>query len=270
MHDATASLVLRLAGPLQSWGLTSEHNMRGTADRPTRSGVVGLLAAAQGRRRGADITDLVGLEFGVRVDQPGSVLHDYHTVTSLDGSALLSAKVNAKGRQVPTGPKKYTHLTRRSYLQDAVFVVVLSGPTELLAALGAAVRAPRFGLSLGRRSCVPSEPVLLPGPDGRDDWLWNGHVVDVLHRVPWQASAHMRDRDRSGATVSLPATVDRALDTEGAGVPDALSDVPVNFDHRLRGFRTREVSHLWVGVPTGDDLTSSRVAPHDPFSLLGW
>ena len=42
-------LVLRLAGPLQSWGSSSRFTRRSTEAFPTKSGIVGLLAAAQGR-----------------------------------------------------------------------------------------------------------------------------------------------------------------------------------------------------------------------------
>ena len=69
-------LVLRLAGPLQSWGSSSQFNRRETDDRPTKSGVIGLLAAAQGRRRSDPIEDLVDVKLAVRVDQPGSLLRD--------------------------------------------------------------------------------------------------------------------------------------------------------------------------------------------------
>ena len=47
----TSVLVLRLAGPMQSWGVSSQFVHRATETFPTKSGLVGLLAAAQGRRR---------------------------------------------------------------------------------------------------------------------------------------------------------------------------------------------------------------------------
>ena len=72
-------LLLRLAGPLQSWGSASRFARRDTEREPTKSGVLGLLAAAQGRRRTDSIEDLLDLTFGVRVDQPGAVLQDFHT-----------------------------------------------------------------------------------------------------------------------------------------------------------------------------------------------
>jgi CRISPR-associated Cas5-like protein len=48
------SLVIRLAGPVQSSGETSRFNRRDTAAEPTKSGLLGLLAAARGVAIGAD------------------------------------------------------------------------------------------------------------------------------------------------------------------------------------------------------------------------
>lgn len=253
-----ACLVLRLAGPLQSWGSTGRFNRRETDDRPTKSGVVGLLAAAAGRRRGEPIADLVALSMGVRVDEPGTVLRDFHTVSDYRGVPLLKASTNKSGRQETTSPKKFTHVTTRYYLQDATFVVALGGDVDLLTGLAGAVRRPGFPLSLGRRSCVPTQPILLPSDAGP---LWDGAVADVLREVPWQASSGWRKRCGEGARV--PVTVDAGA-TSG-GVPDRVADVPLGFAPLERGMTTREVRHDWVDVGSKD---ASRA--HDPFSLLGW
>ncbi|WP_322942556.1 type I-E CRISPR-associated protein Cas5/CasD [Actinacidiphila yeochonensis] len=158
MTTDQAVLVLRLAAPLQSWGGPSRYNRRDTLSQPTKSGVLGMLAAADGRSREASITDLLGLRLGVRVDQPGSLLRDYHTVSDHRDVPMLAAKVDARGAQKKTSPAKYTGVTQRTYLQDAVFVVALRGPAQLLEGLEHAVRHPVFPLSLGRRSCPPPAP----------------------------------------------------------------------------------------------------------------
>lgn len=69
-----AVLLLRLAGPMQAWGVRSRFTVRSTELAPTKSGVIGMLAAAVGRRRTDPIEDLIKLRFGVRKDQPGPVL----------------------------------------------------------------------------------------------------------------------------------------------------------------------------------------------------
>ncbi|GAA4978926.1 type I-E CRISPR-associated protein Cas5/CasD [Yinghuangia aomiensis] len=260
----SAVLLLRLAAPLQSWGYSSVFNRRETRAEPTKSGIIGLLAAAQGRAREDDITDLAAVRLGVRVDQPGTLLRDFHTVSDYRGRPLLQSGVNAKGIQKPTSPAKYTHVTQRYYLQDAVFLAAVEGPEPLVEALDDAVRNPAFPLSLGRRSCVPTQPISLG--------LRHGGVDAVLREEPWQVSRHARNAHcrRVGsrpARVDLNATVD---DTSG---DDVLADVPVSFDPFRRGFTSRRVRHLWLSAPTGirnpDDPDQS-ASGHDPFALLGW
>lgn len=41
------TLLLRFAGPMQSWGVDSNYGVRQTERQPSKSGIVGLLAAAQ-------------------------------------------------------------------------------------------------------------------------------------------------------------------------------------------------------------------------------
>ena len=251
-------LVLRLAAPLQSWGSSSQNNRRETDLQPTKAGVIGLLAAARGLRRADSIEELVNLELGVRVDQPGSVLRDYHTVSDLRGRPLLSANVTAKGAQKPTSPKKFTHVTQRFYLQDACFVAAVRGPSALVPALAEALQRPAFPLALGRRSCPPTQPLLL-----RDGSLpyWEGALLEVLSRVPWQASA--RERKRRGGRGHLPVTYD-----DPAGV-DVVADVPTSFAPRDRGMTARRVSTAWVEPERTDGRGVLSDDAHDPFSLLG-
>lgn len=264
MNDDHLSVVLRLAGPLQSWGTSSRHNRRATDAEPSKSGVVGLLAAAQGRRRIDPIDDLASLNLGVRIDQPGRLRRDYHTVSRWDGCPLPQTAVNAKGVQRATSPTKFTHVTERYYLEEAVFVVAVAGAEPLVTALADAVRRPAFPLALGRRSCVPTQPLLLT--DG-DRSLWVGTQLDVLARVPWQASRRAQERERRGGhlsdVVSLPVVVDDPTGTE------IREDLPLSFDPRSRRYASRRVSQHWVHIPTGLPSTGNP-SGHDPFALLGW
>ena len=150
-------LLLHLAGPLQSWGERSQFNERDTAPFPTRSGVIGLLASALGRRRGEIIDDLTRLSLTVRTDRPGVLLRDLHTV----GGGL-------KGRETVTtaeGKKRSgstaTLLSHRYYLADAAFTAALTGDRTLLEECAQALTEPQWPLFLGRRSCPPEGPVLL-------------------------------------------------------------------------------------------------------------
>lgn len=261
------SLVLRLAGPLQSWGGHSQFNRRDTLGEPTKSGITGLLAAAQGRRRQDPIEDLLALWLGVRTDQPGTLLRDYHTVSDYRGKPLPSAALSGKGTQKLTSPAKYTHVTQRFYLQDAVFVVSVGGPSDVLTVLREAMRRPAFPLALGRRACVPTQPLLLePVEDkpGVPPGLWKGGPLAVLEQVPWQAPSirqHGRYRRTPSPVIDLPVTVD---DPSG---DDIRTDLPRSFDPRSRTFATRRVRQSWVRLATP---FSGATDDHDPFVLLGW
>lgn len=271
MTEDQHSLVLRLAGPLQSWGERSQFNRRETSGEPTKGGILGLLAAASGRRRQDPIEDLLNLRVGVRIDQAGTLLRDYHTVSDYRGRQLLSATVGSKGLQKPTSPAKFTHITQRFYLQDAVFVTAINGPPSLLADLRQALRHPAFPLALGRRACVPTQPLVLDPTTVRapreQSVLWSGDAISVLEQVPWQASKErvrtLSRQRQAPSMIDLPISVD---DPQG---DDLRSDLPRSFDPQFRSFGSRRVSHGWVRLST--PFSSPATAEeHDPFALLGW
>lgn len=59
------TLLLRLSAPLQSWGSGSMYDSRDTDYMPTKSGVLGMLAAALGRKRDESLEDLQKLKFEI-------------------------------------------------------------------------------------------------------------------------------------------------------------------------------------------------------------
>lgn len=149
------TLLIRLEGPLQSWGTRSRWDYRDTALEPSKSGVVGLLACALGwgRERDDDIRALSqDLKFGVRIDRPGRLLHDYHTVFGGAMSAAGKIKINASTKEPET------IVSHRFYLSDASFLAVVRGLDERIEQLAAALRAPYWPLFLGRKSCPPAVP----------------------------------------------------------------------------------------------------------------
>lgn len=160
------TLLLRLACPLQAWGVSSRFSIRESLTEPTKSGVVGLLCAALGWDRAAPthplagherpLTALASLPFGVRVVRPGNLRRDYHTAQH-----VLRAKAKLKpGKPVAAGDLQETVLSERYYLSDAYFLVGLESDDEaLLQALDVALASPHWPLALGRRAFVPSLPV---------------------------------------------------------------------------------------------------------------
>ena len=160
-----ATLLVRLQGPLQSWGTPSRFDERDTQLEPSKSGVLGLVCAALGRDRAEPVSDLGGLRMGVRVDREGVPMRDYQTAR---GVALATGKSDA-GRTV---------VSERFYISDAIFLVGLEGDDTTLAAVQDAIRAPHWPICLGRKSFVPSMPVYLTGG------LVDSSLIDALTRWP--------------------------------------------------------------------------------------
>jgi CRISPR system Cascade subunit CasD len=173
-----ATLLLRLAGPMQSWGTTSRFDERDSQLEPSKSGVLGLVCAALGRDRAEPVDDLARLQMGVRADREGVLMRDYQTAT---------------GVMIATGKSdlKRTVVSPRYYLADAAFLVGLEGAdTALLARIHDALRKPVWPLALGRKSFPPGCPVWLP------DCLVESDLRTALTTAPRIAQPLPEHRDR--------------------------------------------------------------------------
>ncbi|AGG06996.1 MULTISPECIES: type I-E CRISPR-associated protein Cas5/CasD [Dehalococcoides] len=138
------TLLMRLEGPMQSWGYRSRFDCRDTALEPTRSGVIGLICAAMGIARDEDIARFDGIRMGVRVDRDGKVEQDYHT-------ALDVIKADGSGKD--------TVVSYRDYLTDASFTVGLeSSDRNLLEKIAKALVSPQWVLFLGRKAFPLTKP----------------------------------------------------------------------------------------------------------------
>jgi CRISPR system Cascade subunit CasD len=158
------TLLLRLEGPMQSWGYRSRFDYRDTALEPTRSGVIGLICAAMGIARGEDIARFDAIRMGVRVDKEGRPERDYHTaldVIKADGSATDTVQ------------------SWRDYLADASFTVGLeSSNKNLLDDIEHHLRSPQWPLFLGRKAFPLALPPIDPAhgvvPGTLEDRLLSG------------------------------------------------------------------------------------------------
>lgn len=152
-------VALRLHGPLQAWGGPVVGDDRPTLPFPTRSGVLGLVAACMGipRRHQQRLASLArGSRVHVRVDSPGTPLVDDQTIQDNPNAS----------------PTRQTIQSKRTYLCDASFVaVVVPGPGTGVDEIGEALAFPVFSPFLGRRTCVPSTQLLLDSPVVGDDPL---------------------------------------------------------------------------------------------------
>lgn len=229
------TLVLELSGPLQAWGSDSRFVRRETRMLPTKSGVVGLIAAAQGRRRTEEVEDLVGLRFGVRQEQVGTLVRDFQT--AIDWRS---------GKSLP--------LSHRSYVSDAKYVVGLEADAPLLEGVAEAIRSPVFPLYLGRRSCPPSGRIVLG--------LKEEPLERVLDAEPWRASAWYRRKQPQQVRLlwSRDALPEEIRD-------ETVRDLPISFDPRRRDYGWRDVKHGWT--QPFENADGRVIEGHNEFDLLG-
>lgn len=207
-----STLLLRFAAPMQAWGADSRFDIRKTNREPTKSGVVGLLAAALGLQRDAPLNELTALRMGVRVDQEGVLLRDFHMVHG----------------------KKDPYVTTRYYLCDAVFLVgVFSEDEALMRRLEEAVRNPAFPLFLGRRSCPPEGRVCLG--------LREMTLEDALTSEP-SLAAHgaVQQNERLRMVLEDPRGTAR------------LRDMPISFSPFDRQYGYRAARETWLDQPTNE------------------
>lgn len=199
-----AVLLLRLAAPMQSWGTDdSKYEMRKTGREPTKSGVIGMIAAALGYRRDESekLRELNRLRFGVRVDREGKLLRDFHM---------------ARG-------EKDSYLTNRYYLADAIFLVGLEGDAMLLSKLSEALSNPVFPLYLGRRSCPPTLPLCL-----------GIRECDLINALRDEPPLDHSKRRAEAARIRTDA------DAEENSV--ALRDFAISFDQQYRRYGYRNAA----------------------------
>ena len=241
-----ATLLLRFAAPMQSWGDESKYDIRQSWREPSKSGVIGLLDAAMGLRRDSDEVARLSsaLRMGVRVDMPGRVIMDYQTARP--------PKYNSKRevRYLPNGAPMMAdspYVTSRYYLCDACFLVGLESPDEaLLEVLADSLRAPCFPLYLGRRACPPTLPILLG--------IRSCSLTDALGHEPWLAPDwYCRKHPEARLRMILETP-------KGQPAWHSLRDAPLSFSpvHRQYGPRGVEPEQYIV-------IGDSR---HDPMAEL--
>ena len=183
-------LLFRLHGALASWGDIAVGDIRPSYRYPSKSAVIGLIAAALGVERDDHNkqSELAKLNFSVRIDGVGVPIDDYHTVqapseqaikhdrnkdywTRLDEIEAIKMRVISTQNIAEAGAIQ----SRRTYYCDAVYTIALSENENNkinwnvleIAGLKDIVDfliKPQFALYLGRKSCplgLPLEPQII-------------------------------------------------------------------------------------------------------------
>ena len=185
-------LLFKLSGSFQAWGSPLPGIYRTVEDRPTKSGVVGLIACCLGITReetksliklGNDIT------LAYRIDAEGDVISDFHIVQN----------TFLRYRSSPYPGKKLKNIiSLRDYLCNAVFTICIQG--DDVEKWCEALLYPQHIPYLGRSCCLPDS--FLPQVIETSNLLeaFNSYKVDeldpllipILHdgdvRVFWEGS----------------------------------------------------------------------------------
>ena len=217
MCSKVTFLALRLEGPLQSWGFDSQYNRRTTGLMPTKSAVAGMCCAALGLHRGSDeernflaafsktnMTAIALPRNAAKKNLPVRRLQDYHTVQN---TRRASGAINSD-----------CVLTHRQFLTDASFGILLEGDSSLIEQIADALKDPVWGLWLGRKTCIPTSPVLAGIKREKADALRL-----LIGEKPLTAFTRQEDVHSF---------------TEGK---DSLPDTPVSFASGQRSFSPRRI-----------------------------
>ncbi|WP_462394685.1 type I-E CRISPR-associated protein Cas5/CasD [Lentilactobacillus parabuchneri] len=216
------TLTIRLTSPLQSYGNEATFARRTSGDYPSKSAMIGFVAAALGYQRDdSRIVKLNELRFAVRVDQRGKTLTDFQTVE---------------------WKKNTRKITYRDYIQDAVFVVAFgSEDVQLIDQIHEALKRPKFPLFLGRRSNVPAGVLQIQAFEDTDP-------VTALSDLDWQAAPWYQRKFSRNATsefkdhLVLIADADLLPNERSFVVKDRV----ISFDQRNRQHGYRAIASEYV------------------------
>ncbi|SDN37040.1 type I-E CRISPR-associated protein Cas5/CasD [Pseudomonas jinjuensis] len=236
----TEYLLLRLYGPLASWGEIAVGESRHSAVHPSKSALLGLLAAALGVERDDEVAQQAlaqGYRFGIKLECIGTPLRDYHTVQS--GVPPRKTRFRSR-RQELAADKVGTLLSAREYRCDSLALVAVEALDQAphsLEKLAEALRQPHFSLYLGRKSCPLALP-LAPRVQGAES------LRQVLDEVPWHSLLALLGHDPQQA---WPTPTDR---------------------HALRPGQTR---YYWEdGMQAGMSASFDSVRHDQPVSRRRW
>ena len=216
------TLTIKLTSPLQSYGNEANFNLRTSYPHPSKSAVIGMIAAALGYRRDntEQIVKLNNLQYAVRVEQSGSMMQEFQTVEYNKNSSKTARK-----------------LTYRNFLQDAVFMVAIGADEETITSIHEALRKPKFQLYLGRRSNPPAGVLQMH--------IFDKSPVEVLEQLDWQASEWFKKKHKE-AKFQTEIFADANLLPDKRSIPekDLIGSLSSKYRYHKYRFVTSEIVKL--------------------------
>jgi len=180
-------LIFRLYGAMASWGDIAVGSIRPSYRQPSKSAIIGLLAAAMGIRRNEEERqqELFKLLFSVRVDAFGEPMEDYHTIQAPSEQAIKNDRgkdswtrldeveaIHWRVKQSKNNKEAGAIQSHRSYYCDALYTIALCENSDdpinwnavdckinSLNDLTDFLEKPKFSLYLGRKSCPLGLPL---------------------------------------------------------------------------------------------------------------
>ncbi|HKK43891.1 MAG TPA: type I-E CRISPR-associated protein Cas5/CasD [Balneolaceae bacterium] len=224
-------LILRLQAPLMSFGAPIVDNYGKIQAYPALSMMTGLLGNALGFDH-SDFTKLQGLQerlrYASRQDKAGQFIQDFQTVdiskphmrAYKEGYEVKSRAWTTRGKlenrtrddnKGENGPL----LRYRDYRADAIHTIALTlqpkDESPTLDDLAMALKQPERPLFIGRKTCLPSSPLLA-------DSIQAENLTEALRQTPLAQKADQRER--------YPAwwPVDRNQDQPKAEIKKPVTD----------------------------------------------
>jgi CRISPR system Cascade subunit CasD len=248
--SATCAFAILLDGPMQSWGSSSRFTRRETEAFPTKSALIGLLAAAAGIDKHAPdeaekLAPFSALRLTVyRLPRAAGRLvgrlSDFHTVGGgYDARASAFDKMSIP-RKASGGASANAVITHRTYLNEARFIAAFEGDAEVVATAIRHLENPVWGVWFGRKTCLPAMP--LSPVEGA-----------ATHAAASALIGRIRDWEEITRRPSFPPALDPTdLERWEEPVGDQtqpgdfhLHDQPITFG--AREFHTRPVRHRHSG-----------------------
>lgn len=217
---------------MQAWGASSRFTRRDTLPHPTKSGILGMMAAAMGIDKFADaeakkLAPLQALRLCTyavpklnrwKKPLPVGRLQDFHTIGGgYDKKHILHVPKRASGTH-----NLNTVITRRDYLTDARFLVTLSGKEQILQDIATAIQTPIWGTWLGRKCCIPATPIQ---PTIDTDRNRAAQLIFEKAKIPFQALENY----------------DRYLEKDS---PESFLQLDQPVAYATREYQSRPVRHL--------------------------
>lgn len=263
-----AVILLQLQGPMMSFGGVQVNQRFVTDMLPSRSMIVGMIGAALGIRRheGHKLNALASrVSYACRTQMDSRIMEDYH-VADLGLPHMLSENAwSTSGvRHDRTGSVKEDKvIQRKEYVVDSsVFVALRIEPNAGIAPgiltheakewarsvnpelIVGALQRPIFPLYIGRKTCVPSRPVL--------EAVTTAEMMDAVGLLP-ESGYTLRGDDvpryaipggRTKAMQRLKVVTASGLSVEEARMSDRVAGIREGTEHERDFARQVGVSVL--------------------------